>query len=218
MSLSEASRWHAVGLLLVASQHDNMIPMDLRWIRSEIKAKAPIDFTALIASEMLELCEHNAIPEKETEKRREETEKKKGAATAASHGRKRKTSPNDNNFSHAFMEAWTTYPKRPNNPKKAAWRQWQGRLREGTAEDSLLAATRNYGAWIKLENKEPQFTLQARTFWGPNGRWEEYEKEVPEASGKKTSAQVAPKANRTDEEYLDLPEWQKRKNESRRKD
>lgn len=72
MALTEAARWHCVGLMLVASQHDNMIPMDVSWIRAEIKAKATIDFTGLIASGMLELCEQDASSDKDTDKEEDE--------------------------------------------------------------------------------------------------------------------------------------------------
>src|SRR3990167_4470878 len=83
--LRDASKWHAVGIWLLASRFENAIPDDPAWIAQRINARGPVDWDELLtyvfierygdASTALADCKQNATPE---ESRVEEsTEKKK---------------------------------------------------------------------------------------------------------------------------------------------
>ena len=83
--LQDASKWHAVGLFLLASRYDNMIPFDLPFITREIKANSPVDIDELVSSGIITLSDDAStllaerkqnLPveaETETEVEREET-------------------------------------------------------------------------------------------------------------------------------------------------
>ena len=86
--LQDASKWHAVGIWLLASRHDNRIPNDPAWIAQRIGSQNGVDVAALVsagfletcgaASKPLATCQQKSIPEGEgeTEGEREgETEK-----------------------------------------------------------------------------------------------------------------------------------------------
>ncbi len=95
--LSEADRYQLIGLFLLASHHDNLIPNKSGWLKKELGINRPISLQNLIdsgwitiveqdaskvlhESSLLAEVEHDAIPRalarEETEKRREETEKR----------------------------------------------------------------------------------------------------------------------------------------------
>ncbi len=75
--LQDASKWHAVGIWLLASRFDNRIPDDPHWIAQRINARSALNMPELLsagfieryqdASVMLASCEQNSIPEAETE-------------------------------------------------------------------------------------------------------------------------------------------------------
>jgi hypothetical protein len=51
--LPDASKWHAVGLWLLASRFDNKIPADPEWIRQRIGATDPVDLPILLSAGFL---------------------------------------------------------------------------------------------------------------------------------------------------------------------
>ena len=89
--LPSASKWHLVGLFLLASRYENKIPYDLPWITGELKATEAIDVDELViagfvtvsdarnalaprkhrASKPLAARKQNAMPERERERERE---------------------------------------------------------------------------------------------------------------------------------------------------
>lgn len=83
--LSDASKFHLIGLFLIASQCDNKIPLDMPWIERQLAATETIDLAALIDSGFVELLEQPAskplarskqpaTPEKRREEKSSETE------------------------------------------------------------------------------------------------------------------------------------------------
>ena len=97
--LSEADRFQLIGLFIIASQHDNLIPNKPAWLRSELRINRPISLKSLIASGWIEVveqdasgalaaskgiadCKHEPIVETEKRRDREETE----AETYLPHG------------------------------------------------------------------------------------------------------------------------------------
>jgi hypothetical protein len=55
--LQDASKWHAVGLWLLASRFDNRIPADPEWIGQRIGATAPVDLDELLSSGFITVCD-----------------------------------------------------------------------------------------------------------------------------------------------------------------
>lgn len=83
-------------------------------------------------------------------------------------GKKCATIRNDiNPYSPLFEDAWSAYPRRPNNSKVGAWEKWQARVAEGEPESVMLAGVRSYAAYVAREQVAPQFVKQAATFFGP---------------------------------------------------
>jgi hypothetical protein len=87
--LQDASKAHAILLLLIASRYDNCLPYDANWLGRSIHATEPVDLEALVSAGFIELCdasttdskrlaraEQNASP-KRIEKREQRTEKER---------------------------------------------------------------------------------------------------------------------------------------------
>jgi len=139
-ALADNSKWHLIGIFLLASKQGNRIPGDPRWVRKKIAARTRVDLTALLSAGFIEedastpLPERGqgAIPEKES---REETEK---------------TPLSEDDF-EAF---WKAYPTDPLMSKKKAREQWQrlgagdraAAIRTVPAFRDLCAARVNYRA------------------------------------------------------------------------
>lgn len=81
-----------------------------------------------------------------------------------------------------FPVAWKAYPKRSGgNPRALAQKAWSARVKEGVAEEELLAATRHYAAHCQQEGKVgTAFVLQGGTFYGPSRRWEDFTTPPPD--------------------------------------
>lgn len=54
--LPDATKFHLIGIFLLAGQSNNQIPADERWIATRIGASSPVDFSALVSSCFLEEC------------------------------------------------------------------------------------------------------------------------------------------------------------------
>jgi hypothetical protein len=75
--LQDASKWHLCGIWLLATRHENRLPLNAEWVGRRIDATSPVDLSALISSGFLELCnadsttlatcKQSAMPETETE-------------------------------------------------------------------------------------------------------------------------------------------------------
>jgi len=87
-------------------------------------------------------------------------------------------------YSQEFEIVWGLYPDRQgSNPKKAAWKSWKARLKEGIPTVHLIQAVKAYNQECNESGKAgSEFVMQARTFFGPNEQWKEYvhksEKEI----------------------------------------
>ena len=74
-TLPDTTKWHLVGIFLLASKQGNRIPGDARWVQKKIAARTRVDLNALLAagfieedaSTVLAEAEQVAIPEKESE-------------------------------------------------------------------------------------------------------------------------------------------------------
>lgn len=65
-----------------------------------------------------------------------------------------------------FEVFWKIYPKRPNNNKKQALRQWLARMKQGADPAEIIDGTARYARYCKAENLEPRFIRLAATFIG----------------------------------------------------
>lgn len=54
--LPDASKWHAIGIALLASRMDNRIPADPKWISARIGARSRVDLRTLVSVSFLEPC------------------------------------------------------------------------------------------------------------------------------------------------------------------
>ena len=171
--LSDVDKWHLIAIFLLASRYQNQIPADTAWIRKKIGASHKINFAKLIShgfiecypddSILLAARKPNGAPETETE-----------------------TETEEERYTSHFKAAWIEYPKRPNNPKKAAFKAWTARVREGVKPEALITATKNYSEWCMESATEAQYVKMASTFYGPGGHWEEFANGKPEPIARET--------------------------------
>ncbi len=123
--LPDPSKWHLVGIFLLASRYKNKIPLDPQWVAKRISAFGPVDLSLLKnagfidfdhdCSETLAERYQSAIPEKETQV---ETEIEKDLLPPRGGVSKPKGYPED------FEVFWKAYPTDPNMSKKEAAKQW----------------------------------------------------------------------------------------------
>jgi len=118
-TLPDNTKWHLIGIFLLASKQGNRIPGDPRWVRKKIAARTRVDLDALLAagfieedaSTVLAEAEQVAIPEKESES--EERRERLLSAGA------------DVGVENSFQEFWTAYPTDPLMSKKKALGEWE---------------------------------------------------------------------------------------------
>ncbi len=80
-----------------------------------------------------------------------------------------------NDYPPTFEQCWQAYPKRAGgNPKRSAFQQFQRRLSEGIDPQDILAGVERYAAFCEATGKlGTEVVMMARTFWGPDCRFEE---------------------------------------------
>jgi hypothetical protein len=119
-TLPDTTKWHLVGIFLLASKQGNRIPGDARWVQKKIAARTRVDLNALLAAGFIEEdastplqgCAPPAIPEKEQERREEQTLLSAGADPCVG----------DEN---GFEEFWKAYPTDPLMSKKKTRGEWE---------------------------------------------------------------------------------------------
>ena len=81
----------------------------------------------------------------------------------------RKAAPDED----PFEIAWKHYPKRAGgNPKVAARKAWDRRVKEGVDPQVMLAGVQRYAAFCLATGKEGgEYVLMAATFFGPAQRY-----------------------------------------------
>ena len=78
-------------------------------------------------------------------------------------------------YTPEFEAAWAAYPRRAGgNPKKAAYRCWRARVRQGASEDELEQGVVRYARFCDATDKTgSEFVMQASRFFGPDEHWRE---------------------------------------------
>jgi len=116
-TLPDNSKWHLIGVFLLASKQGNRIPGDPRWVRKKIAARTRVDLEALLAAGFIEEdasavladCAPPAIPEKESESE----ERREDSLSAGA------------DVDDSFEEFWKAYPTDPLMSKKKARAEWE---------------------------------------------------------------------------------------------
>ena len=75
-------------------------------------------------------------------------------------------------YSKIFEAFWSDYPRKVE--KKAAFKCWNTRLREGYKPEELILAAKNYAKECKAKGTEQSYIKHPKTFLGPNKPFEEY--------------------------------------------
>jgi hypothetical protein len=72
-----------------------------------------------------------------------------------------------------FDEFWALYPKREGgNPKRAAMRAWNARIRQGIKPAEMVAGVARYANYVRaVDNEFTRYVLHAATFLGPDEHW-----------------------------------------------
>ena len=86
--------------------------------------------------------------------------------------------PGINEYPADFEAFWQAYPKARRKEKRAAYKAWKTRLKQGKAQgitpDKLITAARHYAAEMEAKGKEPEYIKLPKTFLGPTKPFEEY--------------------------------------------
>lgn len=169
MALAEVAQAQLVKLWILAAAMGHPLPNDPKFLAGKIGVRARFHLDALLDSGLLIPCYQNAsivLAEDEENARPLSTEnREQRTETTADAVRK---PPSD----QVFEEAWAAYPKRPNNSKAAALRQWLLRVGEGVEPLDMLEATRRYAKLVEAERTEPRYVKLAATFFGRDRHFE----------------------------------------------
>lgn len=75
-------------------------------------------------------------------------------------------------YTPEFEEFWSHYPRRVE--KRAAFKAWKTRLKEGYKPQQLILAARNYASYCHIQGTEQRYIKHPSTFLGPNRPFEEF--------------------------------------------
>jgi hypothetical protein len=86
--------------------------------------------------------------------------------------------PGKNNYPAEFEAFWQAYPRLRRKEKRAAFKAWQARLKQGKPQgltvDKLIAAAEHYAAEMEALQREPKYIKLPKTFLGSNCPFEDY--------------------------------------------
>lgn len=86
--------------------------------------------------------------------------------------------PAFNEYPQDFEAFWQAYPKSRRKEKRAAYKAWKTRLKQGKAQgitpEALITAARHYAAEMAEKGKEAEYIKLPKTFLGPARPFEEY--------------------------------------------
>ncbi len=180
--LSDINKAHYLGICVLASKHNNKIPLNISWIERHISATNPLNLTELIASgllaqsgryasEALDDCKQNALSERETEKRESRVETDTMAIP----------SPVVLKYSVHFEEFWRQSTRR--GSKVEAYREW-GKLR--TPQDKYPEILKGMADWMQSEQWQDETKQPHICRWLKRRGWEE---SIPRSGGARAAAE-----------------------------
>jgi len=77
------------------------------------------------------------------------------------------------NYPDEYETIYSIYPKNKGT-KKAGWRKWAARRRDGVKQELLILAVKNYANECKKEKKDKKYVKHISTFFGPDEWWKKY--------------------------------------------
>ncbi len=80
-------------------------------------------------------------------------------------------------YPNSFQSFWAAYPRKEG--KKAAFRCWNTKTKQGVQEETLIHAAKNFAK--AMSGREKQFVKLASSFLGPNEHWADFADDIPEA-------------------------------------
>lgn len=131
----------------------------------------------------------NAVTERNVTQRnavvsskKEEVSRKQEVLPTTGMSKRESTTVNDQQ--DQFVTFWRIYPKRAGgNPKLAALKAWEARIRSGVLPEQMLAGAERYATYCRMTGREhTEFVKQAASFLGPNEHWNE-PWEIPVSKG-----------------------------------
>ena len=114
-------------------------------------------------------------------------------------------------YTQQFTDLWLIYPKRrPANPKKAAFKAFSARLKQGYSYDDMKSGLIRYIACKEAEGQiGTQFIMLGATFFGPD-EWFLEEWEAPVNEVKETIEQKGKRLNMPARIGESMEEWERR--------
>lgn len=167
--LQDASKLLLMQIWLLASQLDNKIPTDTKWLGrqlpydGEINLKPLFDMGYILPaqddSNTLAGRKQSAIEETETETETERPLSDSGESDEKLHKPK-------------YLEARKAYkPRNPNDNNQAAWKAWKARIRAGVNPDEIMAGVRRYAHRNRVEGTPLNKIQHMSTFLNPDENW-----------------------------------------------
>lgn len=92
-------------------------------------------------------------------------------------------------YTDEFNIFWASYPNRPGQSKKKAFRAWKARKREGITAPDLTRAAGHYAQ--ARDGQDPEYTLHASSFIGRDEHWKQYLDGVPEGGAEYEPADLS---------------------------
>lgn len=184
--LQDASKWLALGTILLASESGNRIPWDEEWVKNRLQMTTLPNFNDLLSIGFIELCDGasnllaecsvSASPETEKEKEKEREKKLHRAAHAA---------PPDvvSDYTAEWGAIRALYPKREGAQGwPVAKERYVAHRKAGVSYEEVRRGVQAYAALMDKTGKTgTTLVAQAQTFFGPQRRWEEEYAAAPSA-------------------------------------
>lgn len=102
-------------------------------------------------------------------------------------------------YPDGFEKIWNNYPFK-RGTKKATWRKWKARRKDGISNSELLEATKNYQEHVKESGTEERYVKYGQTFFGPDEHWREYKNGNYSSLEKRKNEKDIPISNATEED------------------
>ena len=158
--LEDHQKWLFIGLICLACKTHNKIPLDYNWIKNQLSLSEKSiekDIKSLIDSEMLSLCNQDAIPIREDKRREDKIREEKNDFVA---------------FEKATIETWNRfclkYPVFPKIVAMSEKRRKKLKLRFG--EKAFREAFENLSIYTAIE-KQPFLHGESDRGWRLNFNW-----------------------------------------------
>ncbi len=71
-------------------------------------------------------------------------------------------------YTEEFEVAWREYPSRPGSSKRAAFRAWEARIKDGAKPEDMTEGVKRYARYCEANRTESRFIKHAATFFGPD--------------------------------------------------